>query len=165
MNEAKLRKISMIVNDKPYTFEIDIRDSLLEVLRNRLQLTGVKQGCSVGECGVCTIIIDGTTVNSCTYLAIWADGKKITTIEGVSKDGKLSKVQQAFIDEGAIQCGFCTPGLVLTTTALVENSKKIGKKYTKEEIKKEIKKEISGHLCRCTGYQKIYKAVVRSLEE
>lgn len=161
MSEVTLKKISMVVNDKTYTLEIDIKDSLLEVLRNRLQFTGVKQGCSVGECGACTVIIDGIPVNSCTYLGIWADGKKITTIEGISKDGELSKVQQAFIEEGAVQCGFCTPGLVLTTTALVENSKKIGKKYTKEEIKREI----SGHLCRCTGYQKIYKAVARSLEE
>lgn len=161
MSEAKMKKINMIVNDKPYTIEVDIRDSLLEVLRERLQFTGVKQGCSVGECGACTVIIDGTPINSCTYLAVWADGKKITTIEGVSKDGKLSKVQQAFIDEGAVQCGFCTPGLVMTTTALVENSKKRGKKYTSEEIKREI----SGHLCRCTGYKKIYRAVVKSLEE
>jgi carbon-monoxide dehydrogenase small subunit len=157
MSEANMRKISMIVNDKPCTLEVDIKESLLEVLRNRLQLTGVKEGCSVGECGACTVLIDGTAFNSCIYLAVWADGKKITTIEGVSKDGKLSKVQQAFIDEGAVQCGFCTPGLILTTTALVES----GRKYTKEEIKREI----SGHLCRCTGYQKIYKAVVKSLEE
>lgn len=161
MSEAKMKRINMIVNDKPYILEVDIRDSLLEVLRNRLQLTGVKQGCSVGECGACTVLVDGETVNSCTYLAVWAEGKKITTIEGISKDGKLSKVQQAFIEEGAVQCGFCTPGLVLTTTALVEYIKKTGGKYTGEEIKREV----SGHLCRCTGYQKIYKAVVRSLEE
>lgn len=157
MSEAKIKKISIIVNDKPYTFEVDIRLSLLEVLRNKLQFTGVKQGCLVGECGACTVLIDGTPVNSCTYLAVWADGKKITTIEGVSKDGKLTKVQQAYIDEGAVQCGFCTPGLVMTTTALVQS----GKKYTDAEIKREI----SGHLCRCTGYQKIFRAVKKSLQE
>lgn len=157
MSEVKGKKINIIVNDKPYSLEVDIRDSLSDVLRNKLQLTGVKQGCLVGECGACTVIIDGTPVNSCIYLAVWANGKKITTIEGVAKDGKLSKVQQAFIDEGAVQCGFCTPGLVLTTTALVES----GKKFTD----KELRREISGHLCRCTGYQKIYSAAKKSLEK
>lgn len=157
MSEANMKKINMIVNDKTYSIEVDVKDALLEVLRDRLNFTGVKCGCSVGECGACTVLIDGTAVNSCIYLAVWADGKKITTIEGVSKNGKLSKVQQAYIDEGAVQCGFCTPGLVLTTTALVES----GKKYTDEEIKREI----SGHLCRCTGYQKIFRAVKKSLEK
>lgn len=156
MSEANMKRINMIVNDKTYSIEVDVRDSLLEVLRDRLNLTGVKCACSVGECGACTVLIDGTPVDSCIYLALWADGKKITTIEGVSKDGKLSKVQQAYIDEGAVQCGFCTPGLVLTTTALVES----GKKFTDDEIKREI----SGHLCRCTGYQKIFRAVKKSLE-
>lgn len=153
---SEMIKINMTVNDKAYSIEVDMRESLLEVLRNRLHFTGVKQGCSVGECGACTVLIDGTAVNSCIYLAVWANGKKITTIEGVSKDGELSKVQQAFIDEGAVQCGFCTPGLVLTTTALVES----GKEYTDEEIKREI----SGHLCRCTGYNKIFNAVKKSLD-
>jgi aerobic-type carbon monoxide dehydrogenase small subunit (CoxS/CutS family) len=157
LNEANLKRINIIVNDKSYTIDVDIKESLLELLRDKLKFTGVKEGCSVGECGACTVLVDGTAFNSCVYLAVWANGKKITTIEGVSKDGKLSKVQQAFIDEGAIQCGFCTPGLVLTTTALVES----GRKYTDEEIKREI----AGHLCRCTGYQKIYKAVKRSLED
>ena len=152
----KYEKISMVVNGKPYSLEVDIRESLLEVLRNRLHLTGVKQGCSVGECGACTVLIDGLPVNSCIYLAVWADGRKITTIEGVSKDGELSKVQQAFVDEGAVQCGFCTPGLVLTATALTES----GRKYSDEEIKREI----SGHLCRCTGYNKIFNAVKRALD-
>ena len=150
-------KISMIVNEKPYSLEVDIKESLLEVLRNRLHFTGVKQGCSVGECGACTVLINGTAINSCIFLAVWADGKRITTIEGVSKDGELSKVQQAYIDEGAVQCGFCTPGLVLTTTALAES----GRKYTDEEIKREI----SGHLCRCTGYNKIFNAVKKVLND
>jgi aerobic-type carbon monoxide dehydrogenase small subunit (CoxS/CutS family) len=157
MSEANMKKINMIVNDKPYLFQVDIRESLSDVLRNKMGLTGVKEGCSVGECGACTVLVDGTPITSCIYLAIWADGKNIKTIEGVATDNKLSKVQQAFIDEGAIQCGFCTPGLVLTTTALVDS----GKEYTEEEIKREI----SGHLCRCTGYQKIYNAAVKSLEK
>jgi carbon-monoxide dehydrogenase small subunit len=147
----------MIVNDKLYSIEVDIRESLLEVLRNRLHFTGVKQGCSVGECGACTVLINGTAINSCIFLAVWAEGKRITTIEGVSKDGELSKVQQAFVDEGAVQCGFCTPGLILTTTAITES----GRKYSDEEIKREI----SGHLCRCTGYNKIFNAVKKVLND
>lgn len=157
MGNSKMKKIDITVNDKKYNLEIDIRESLLDVLRNRLLLTGVKRGCSVGECGACTVIIDDIPIDSCIYLAIWADKKKIVTIEGIAKNGKLSNVQQAYIDEGAIQCGFCTPGLVLTTTSLVNS----GKEYTDEEIKREL----SGHLCRCTGYQKIFKATKRALSK
>jgi len=151
------RKISFNVNDEQVSLEVDIRTSLLEVLRNELHLTGVKQGCGVGECGACTVLIDGEPIDSCIYLAIWADGKTITTVEGLAKNGKLSKVQEAYVNEGAIQCGFCTPGLVLTTTALVEK----GEQLTDEEIKREI----SGHFCRCTGYQKIFMAVKKVLED
>jgi aerobic-type carbon monoxide dehydrogenase small subunit (CoxS/CutS family) len=157
MKDKNFKKISMKVNRKNYTLEVDMRESLLDVLRNRLQFTGVKQGCSVGECGACTVLVDGTPIDSCIYMAVWADGKDILTIEGVSENGNLSKVQKAFIEEGAIQCGFCTPGLVLTTTALVNS----GEEYTDEEIKREI----SGHLCRCTGYQKIFNATKKSLDK
>lgn len=150
-----LKKINFKVNGKQKCFEVDARESLLEVLRNRLGLTGVKKGCGVGECGACTVLIDGTPFDSCIYLAIWVDGKSVTTIEGLAQNGELSNVQKIFVDEGAIQCGFCTPGLVLTTSAMVNR----GKKYSREEIKREL----SGHFCRCTGYQNILKAVEKAL--
>ena len=157
MNNEYMKKISLIINEKKHIIEVDIRETLLDVLRERLHYTGVKRGCSVGECGACTVLVDGLPIDSCIYMAVWADGKEILTVEGLEKKGELSKVQKAYIDEGAIQCGFCTPGLVLTTTALVNS----GKKYSDEEIKREI----SGHLCRCTGYQKIFNATKKSLEE
>lgn len=157
MSSEFMKKITLIINEKKHTLEVDIRETLLDVLRERLYYTGVKRGCSVGECGACTVLVDGLPIDSCIYMAVWADGKEILTVEGLEKKGELSKVQKAYIDEGAIQCGFCTPGLVLTTTALVNS----GKKYSDEEIKREI----SGHLCRCTGYQKIFNATKKSLED
>lgn len=154
---AVLKRLAMTVNGRAVELEIDIRESLLDVLRDRLQFTGVKQGCSVGECGACTVLLDGTPVNSCIYLAAWAHGKSVTTIEGLAKDGQLTPVQEAFVEEGAIQCGFCTPGLVLSTTALVAS----GQHYSHDEVRREL----SGHLCRCTGYQKIVDAAERALRE
>ena len=154
---AVTKRLAMTVNGRAVEFEIDMRESLLDVLRDRLQFTGVKQGCSVGECGACTVLLDGTPVNSCIYLAAWAHGKSVVTIEGLAVDGELTPVQNAFVEEGAIQCGFCTPGLVLSTTAMVDS----GKHFTHDEVRREL----SGHLCRCTGYQKIVDAAERALRE
>ena len=151
------KKITFTINGKEVTVEVDVRESLLEVLRNKLYLTGVKKGCSVGECGACTVLIDDVAFDTCIYLAVWADGKEIRTIEGEAKEGKLSKVQQAFLDEGAVQCGFCTPGFVMSTTEMVES----GKDFSRDEIKKEL----SGHMCRCTGYHNIIQAAEKALEK
>ncbi len=151
------KKISCSVNGRKVELEVDVRASLLDVLRDSLHLTGVKKGCSVGECGACTVLIDGEPYDSCIYLAVWADGRDINTIEGEYKEGRLSKVQQAFVAEGAVQCGFCTPGFIMSTTAMAQS----GRKFTREEIKKEL----SGHMCRCTGYQNIIKAAQKALED
>lgn len=150
------RQVFLTVNGLGQILEIDVRASLLEVLRQQLGYTGVKKGCCTGECGACTVLVDGIPIDSCLYLAVWADGKKIVTIEGISSNGELSRVQQAFIEEGAIQCGFCTPGLVLTATALVER-----RNLTEDDVKREI----SGHLCRCTGYKNIVAAVQKALDQ
>lgn len=151
------KKISLTVNQREITMEVDVRESLLDLLRNDLHLTGSKKACGVGECGACTVLIDGVPFDSCIYLAVWADGKNISTIEGEASDGELSKVQRSFLEKNAVQCGFCTPGLVMSTTAMLKS----GHKFTPEEIKRGL----SGHMCRCTGYQNIYKAAQRALSE
>lgn len=153
-----LALVECVVNGKEVKLYVDERESLLDMLRNRLGLTSVKKGCEVGECGACTVIIDGETYDSCIYLAVWANGKNIRTLEGLlGPNGELSKIQQAFVDEGAIQCGFCTPGFVMTATLLVER----GEKLTREQIKKHM----AGNLCRCTGYHNIANAVEKVLNE
>ena len=145
------------INDTYTEKYIDVRASLTDMLRNEYQLTSVKKGCEVGECGACTVIIDGETIDSCIYLAVWAEGKNIRTLEGLEKNGELTRIQEAFIEEGAIQCGFCTPGFVMSATVLLEQ----GKELTREEIKKKM----SGNLCRCTGYQNIVNAVEKVMHE
>ena len=148
--------INMKVNGKPVEIAVDDRESLEDVLRNRLGLTSVKKGCEVGECGACTVLIDGEAINTCIYLAVWADNKSILTVEGLKgKNGELSIIQQAFIDEAAVQCGFCTPGLIMTAVEIVGK----GKRYTRYELRKLI----SGHLCRCTGYENILNAVEKAI--
>ncbi|EGO65953.1 xanthine dehydrogenase subunit XdhC [Acetonema longum] len=151
------KKISFRVNGQAVTLEADVRESLLEALRNKLNLMGTKKGCGVGECGACTVLINGETIDTCIYLAVWADGKEIRTVEGEAKEGRLSKVQQAMLDEGAVQCGFCTPGFVMSITAMAES----GQTFTTEEIKKEL----SGNMCRCTGYQNIVRAAEKVLQK
>jgi aerobic-type carbon monoxide dehydrogenase small subunit (CoxS/CutS family) len=147
-----IKVIHMKVNGKQVELGVDNRECLTDTLRNRLGLTSVKKGCEAGECGACTVLIDGKATNSCIYLAMWAEGREIVTVEGIKgENGNLHPVQQAFVDEAAIQCGFCTPGLILTAVEIVGS----GKKYTRDELRKLI----SGHLCRCTGYENILNAV------
>ena len=150
--------IKLDVNGKTVEVAIDERESLADTLRERLHLTSVKKGCEAGECGACTVLLDGRAVDSCIYLTAWAAGHSVLTVEGVTgPNGELSPVQQAFVDEAAIQCGFCTPGLIMTAIEIVGS----GKHYTREELRKLI----SGHLCRCTGYQNILNAVERVVNE
>ncbi|CUX28667.1 Caffeine dehydrogenase subunit gamma [Clostridium sp. C105KSO15] len=147
-----IKVIHMKVNGKQVELGVDDRECLTDTLRNRLGLTSVKKGCEAGECGACTVLIDGKATNSCIYLSMWAEGREIVTVEGIKgENGNLHPVQQAFVDEAAIQCGFCTPGLILTAVEIVGS----GKKYTRDELRKLI----SGHLCRCTGYENILNAV------
>jgi carbon-monoxide dehydrogenase small subunit len=150
--------IRCVINGVKTELSVDNRMSLADMLRDELRLTGVKKGCDVGECGACAVLIDGEAFNSCIYLAIWADGKEITTVEGLSgPDGELSLVQQAFVEEGAIQCGFCTPGFLMSATEIA------GEK--REMSDEELRTRLSGHLCRCTGYENILKAVRRAVKE
>lgn len=159
-NNDGFREITFSINGRERTVRIDIRQSLLEVLREELALTSVKEGCGVGECGACSVLVDDVLVDSCIYLAIWAHNKNIRTVEGEAKNGKLSKVQQAYVDEGAVQCGFCTPGFVMATTSFTEKCCSKGEKPTKDDIRKAH----AGNLCRCTGYQSILNAVEKSME-
>ena len=153
-----LEIIHMTVNGKAQELAVDPRECLTDTLRQRLGLTSVKKGCEVGECGACTVLIDGKAVNSCCYLSVWADGHSILTVEGLrGPNGELSPIQTAFVEEAAIQCGFCTPGLILTAVEIVGT----GRRYTREELRRLI----SGHLCRCTGYENILNAVERAVEE
>lgn len=154
---AQFKEIHCTVNGKPVVTVVDVRASLTDMLRNDFRLTSVKKGCEVGECGACNVIINGECFNSCLYLAAWADGKEIRTLEGLlGPNGELSDIQQAFVDEAAIQCGFCTPGFIMTAVEILES----GQRYTDDELRKLL----SGHLCRCTGYENILRAVRKTME-
>ena len=143
--------IKLFVNDKEYELFVALNRTLLEVLRDDLCLTGTKRGCDSGQCGACTVLLDGKPILSCITLACEVDGRQIQTIEGLAKDGELHPVQKAFVEHGAIQCGFCTPGMILSAKALLESNP--------SPTIEEIKKGISGNLCRCTGYVKIIQAI------
>jgi carbon-monoxide dehydrogenase small subunit len=143
--------IRLKVNGEPVEAAVSQNQTLVQFLREDLGLTGTKHGCGLGDCGACTVILDGKAVNSCLVLAVQANGCEVLTIEGLAKNGKLHPLQQAFVDKGAIQCGFCTPGMILSAKALLEE------KPNPNEL--EIRTALSGNLCRCTGYQKIVEAI------
>lgn len=154
MSQYKL--VHCNINGKDVERMVDVRASLTDMLRNDYRLTSVKKGCEVGECGACNVLIDGEAFNSCIYLAVWAEGKSIQTLESLlSPDGELSDIQQAFVDEAAIQCGFCTPGFIMTAVEIL-NADRL---YTDDELRKLL----SGHLCRCTGYENIFRAVKKTM--
>ncbi len=149
--------ITLLVNNQAYPVEVEPDELLVDVLREKLDLTGTKKGCGTGDCGACTVIMEGRNVTSCLVLAVAAEGKSITTIEGLSLSGELHPIQKSFVEHHAIQCGYCTPGLVLSTKALLDENP-----HPSEE---EIRRGISGNLCRCTGYQKIVEAVKAVAED
>lgn len=152
-----MKQIKFSVNGKDYEISVPPQRTLLEVIREELGLTGTKEGCGLGECGACTVIMDGRTVNSCLVLAVEADGKQITTIEGLAKGDELHPIQQAFIDHGGFQCGFCTPGMIMSSKALLDENP--------SPTEEEIRQGLSGNFCRCTGYTKIIESVKAAAED
>ena len=149
--------ITLNVNGEDYQIEVAPYQTLRDVLREKLNFTDVKNGCSEGECGSCTVLIDGKPVTSCLVLAIQAQGKKITTARGLAPDGKLHPLQEKFIEYGAIQCGYCTPGMLLSAKALLDSNP--------NPSKDEVRRAISGNICRCTGYQQIVEAIMAAAAE
>lgn len=147
----KTMKVTFHINDEKVNLQVRPYETLLETLRERLDLTGVKEGCGMGACGACTVVVNGIPLRSCLVLTPEVDGASITTVEGLRKDGKLHPLQEAFMEKGAVQCGFCTSGMILTAKALLDRKKR--------PTRKEIIKTISSNICRCTGYKKIVEAV------
>lgn len=143
--------ISLTINDQVHEIAVAPNQTLADMLRYDLQLTGTKKGCDTGDCGACTVILNGDAVNSCLVLAIQTDGSVVETVEGLSTDQGLHPIQEAFVEKGAIQCGYCTPGMVMSTKNLLDKNP--------NPTEDEIREGISGNLCRCTGYQKIFEAI------
>jgi carbon-monoxide dehydrogenase small subunit len=148
---------TLVVNGLAYPVSVEPDRSLLWALRHELGLTGSKEGCDDSECGACMVLIDGKPVNSCSYLALQADGREITTVEGLSDGSELAPLQQAFLNAGGVQCGFCTPGMLISATALLRENP--------GPTEDEVRLALSGNLCRCTGYQKIVTAVLSAADE
>jgi carbon-monoxide dehydrogenase small subunit len=145
------RILKITVNGQPYELLIKSKTLLLDVLRDHLGLTGAKRACDSGACGACTVILNGMAVKSCSVLALQADGGEVQTVEGMAKDNQLHPLQKAFLDHGAVQCGFCTPGMLMSSKALLEENPK--------PDKRQIKEAIDGHICRCTGYNSLVRAI------
>ena len=149
--------INTTINGEPLEFMADTRDSLLDALRDRIGLTGAKEGCNNGNCGACSVIMDGRLVNSCCVLAAEVEGSEITTVEGLEQNGQLSTLQQTFLEDAALQCGICTPGFLVASRALLNENP-----HPTEE---EARFWLAGNLCRCTGYDKIIRAVLKAAEQ
>ncbi len=143
--------IKIFLNGEEYELSVRSNELLIDILRDRLDLTGTKEGCGTGDCGACTVLINGKPMNSCLTLAVEVNGKEVLTIEGMARGGKLHPIQKAFIDKGAVQCGFCTPGMILSAKALLDENPR--------PSEEEIKRGIAGNFCRCTGYKKIIEAI------
>jgi carbon-monoxide dehydrogenase small subunit len=148
---AERSTITLTINGRQRELEVAVHHTLLEVLRDDVGLTGTKECCVVGECGACTVLVDGHSVNSCLMLAVEADGARVTTVEGLATDGELDSLQTAFLDQGAAQCGFCIPGQLMSATALLDE--------IEEPSDEQIQEALAGNLCRCAGYEQIFAAV------
>lgn len=157
MTTTKRKKIiELTVNEETYELAIECQETLLDVLRNNLGLTGTKEGCGTGECGSCTVLLEGEPILACLMLAVECGNKKIETIEGQSVNGDLTPVQEAFLEKGGVQCGFCTPGMVMASTDLL--------KRNPDPSREDIMESLGGHLCRCTGYNKIMESVQHAVK-
>jgi carbon-monoxide dehydrogenase small subunit len=151
------RRIQLKINEETFPLEVEPHETLLDVIRTRVGLTGTKKGCDTGQCGACTVIMEGKAVASCLILAVEAHGKEVVTVEGLARDGQLHPLQQAFVEEGAVQCGYCTPGMLLSAKAFLDENPR--------PTQRQVKEAIAGNLCRCTGYVKIVKAIMAAAEK
>jgi carbon-monoxide dehydrogenase small subunit len=152
----KLHRIELTVNGELDRVDVPAQMTLLDMLREKLMLTGTKNGCAAGECGACTVLMNGEPVNSCLVLAVECDGSEIVTVEGLAHDGQLDPIQRAIVEAGGVQCGFCTPGILITSRALLDRNP--------EPTDSEIQEALVGNLCRCTGYQRIIDGVLEAAE-